>query len=271
MTAGSDAPVQLSVLDDTAYLWLCDPASRNALSRRAYHELGRLLATVVADENIRFIVLRGAGGLFSSGGDLKELAAGIGPQFLADYWRRMSDTIVTFRQAPQIVISVVEGVAAGAGASLALAADIVLAESTARFRWNFVRLGLMPDAGATRVLPRSLGWALARDYLLTGRWMSAQEAFTWGLVSRLAKAADIDAELLSLLTELRKAPAPALALAKNLMADSDPDGFESQVRREGVYQLAAALSSDVPALATQVLRESRSRRAQHETEGEKHV
>jgi enoyl-CoA hydratase/carnithine racemase len=251
-------PVRLSVDDDVARIWLDDPSSRNALSRSTYHELGRIVAQVVPRDDVRFIVLRGAEGLFSSGGDLKELASGLGPQYLPDYWSRMSRVIAALRQAPQVVISVVEGVAAGAGASLALAADIVIAESAARFRWNFVWLGLMPDAGATQILPRSLGWARARDYLLTGKWMSAPDALTFGLISRVATAAEVDTELLSLLTELRKAPAPALALAKNLLADSDPGGFENQIRREGVYQLAAALSSDVGTLATQVLHESRS-------------
>lgn len=271
MTAGPDGPVHLSIIDDTAYIRLDDPASRNALSRAMYHELGRILALVVPQEDVRFIVLRGADGLFSSGGDLKQLATGLDSQYLPDYWRRMSAVIGTLRQAPQIVISVVEGIAAGAGASLALAADIIIAESATRFRWNFVWLGLMPDAGATHVLPRSLGWARARDYLLTGKWMSAQDALSCGLVSRLVSTAEIDAELLSLLTELRRAPASALALAKNLLADSDPAGFENQVRREGVYQLAAALSSDVKTLATQVLNESRSKNAQSANGGQPHV
>src|SRR5699024_10140180 len=125
---------------------------------------------------LRFIVLAGDGGIFSSGGDLSELESELPADYVDDYWSRMRGTIVALSEIDQIVISKIEGAAIGAGAALALAADIVIAEATAKIRFPFVHLGFVPDAGSTWIVPRNAGFAIARDLLLTGRWVDMSEA-----------------------------------------------------------------------------------------------
>lgn len=236
--------VHVSVNGGTATVTLDRPQVRNALAFEVHHRLGDEIAAIAARPEIRFIVLRGANGFFSSGGDLSDIAKGFGPDYLRDYWQRMNASIVRFRTVPQIVVAAVEGAALGAGAALALAADIVLASSDARFRWNFVKLGLLPDAGTSVTLTRCMGPARAREVLMTGRWMGAEEAHASGIVSRLAACGQMDGELGRLLAELMEAPTHTLALLKNLLEGVSATDLAAAARLEGVYQLAAAASGD---------------------------
>jgi enoyl-CoA hydratase/carnithine racemase len=229
---------------DVAYITLDRPSVRNAVSRRLHHELGDVIYRVGQDVDIRFIVLAGSGGTFSSGGDLQELGEGLPPEYVFDYWRRMNSTIVQLRTARQIVVAAVQGSAVGAGAALALAADIVVAEQGSRFRFSFVHLGLLPDAGTNLTLAQSVGMARARDLLLSGRWISAVEAHRTGMIARLAAHDKLDDEVALVLTSLRQAPGSTLALAKSLLDNIGSPQFASAVRTEGVYQLSAAYSTD---------------------------
>jgi enoyl-CoA hydratase/carnithine racemase len=191
--------------------------------------------------------------MFSSGGDLGQLRDGLPADYLADYWRRMSETILQMRSVPQIVIAAVEGAAVGAGAALALGADFVVAEQSARFRFNFVHLGLLPDAGTTVFLPAAVGMAKARDLLLSGRWLGAEEAHEIGLIARVAPSGELLGAVDSLIGELRAAPAAALGLAKNLLDRSALAALHTSVQSEGVYQLAAAFYGEYQAQIGRVL------------------
>lgn len=231
------ASVLTEVSGDVACLTLSAPGRRNPVSRAVQHELGTELRRITCDDGVRFVVLRGEGGNFSSGGDLEELKDGLPPNYVSDYWERMGKTVLHLRNIDQIVICAVQGVALGAGAALALAGDVVLAEEDARFRFQFVHLGLMPDAGTSWLLPTAVGLPVARDLLLTGRWISALEAHQRGLVARIVPAGSIETAITSLLDELRIAPKETLSLVKNLLRRDD---FSATVRMEGVYQQAAA-------------------------------
>src|ERR1700733_8261125 len=176
------ASVLTEVSGDVACLTLSAPGRRNPVSRAVQHELGTELRRITCDDGVRFVVLRGEGGNFSSGGDLEELKDGLPLNYVSDYWERMGKTVLHLRNIDQIVICAVQGVALGAGAALALAGDVVLAEEDARFRFQFVHLGLMPDAGTSWLLPTAVGLPVARDLLLTGRWISALEAHQRGLI-----------------------------------------------------------------------------------------
>lgn len=251
--------VRLSCVGDVAYLTLDRPAVRNALAFRTHHELGRALDAVSSDPAIRFVVLRGQGGNFSSGGDLSDLSGDLGADYLADYWQRMNGTVLRVRSMPQIVIAMVEGAAIGAGAALALAADIVLADREARFRWSFVHLGLIPDAGSSVLLPRIAGISRSRDLLLTGRWVDAQEAHRIGLIARISAPGELDRSLEGLLDELRQASSQALAMTKSLLEGTTLSDLAAGVRSEGAYQVAAASSGEYRSRVTQ--RSGRSRRS----------
>jgi enoyl-CoA hydratase/carnithine racemase len=244
---------------DTATVTIANPRTRNAVSRAVHHEMTHVLRGVADDPAVRFVVLRGSDGIFSSGGDLTELAEGLSEDYVADYWTRMTGTVLALRSMSQIVVSVIEGAAVGAGAALALAADIVVAEPTARFKFSFVHLGLMPDAGASWILPRLVGPVVARDLLLTGRWLSAEEAYRRGLVARLCGEEGIDAAVESLFAELRYAPAETLAQAKNMLEAHAQADFASAVRAEGQQQKAAAATGHYLEILPRII--NRSKRA----------
>lgn len=248
--------VQTDVNGDVARLTLSDPRTRNAVSRPVHHELAYHLREITRRPEVRFVILRGADGLFSSGGNLNELAEGLGADYVRDYWERMAGTVLAMRTMNQIVISVIEGAAIGAGAALGLAADVVVAERTARFKFSFVHLGLVPDAGATWLLPRLVGPAVARDLLLSGRWLRAEEAHERGLVARLSDEGCIDEAVDGLLRELRYAPAVTLGLTKNLLESHSNADLASAVRAEGVQQQAAAATGHYLQILPRLLRRS---------------
>lgn len=254
--------VRLDVDEDVAHVWLCDPDTRNAVSRTVHHQLAAVLRRITDDPGIRFVVLRGEGGMFSSGGDLTELSNGLPTNYVADYWTRMSGTVVTLRSMQAVVIAGVEGAAVGAGAALALAADIVIAEQDVRMRFPFAHLGLMPDAGTSFVLPGLVGPAVARDLVLTGRWIGAAEAHERGLIARLAPTGAIGAEVKSVIDELRQSPARTLGLVKNMMDATSMVGFVTAVRAEGVQQEAAAASGEYRDFLARVVDRTSSTRNQ---------
>jgi 2-(1,2-epoxy-1,2-dihydrophenyl)acetyl-CoA isomerase len=244
--------VSWRVEHDTAYVTLRG-AKRNALSRSVYHELGDCLEEIALRPDIRFVVLAGADGVFSSGGDLTELQNGLPQDYLDDYLRRMHRSVVAIGMMDQIVISVIEGAAIGAGAALAMSADIVLAEATAQMRLSFVHIGYVPDAGVTWLLPRNAGFAVARDMLLTGRSISMQEARQSGLISRIAEPGCLSALLESVLEELRLAPPRSLALTKHLINTPEREAMTSALRAEGATQPVAAAAQDTNHLVAAVL------------------
>ncbi|WP_162248485.1 enoyl-CoA hydratase/isomerase family protein [Microbacterium sp. Root61] len=238
--------VVCSEVGSVAYLTLTGPR-KNALAREMHHALAAQLDRLKDRADIEFIVLRGAGGVFSSGGDVTQLADGLPESYVDDYMRRMEGTIGAMRQMDQIVIAAIEGAAIGAAAALALSADIVIAEEDAKIRLSFVRLGFVPDAGATYLLPRAVGGARASDLLMTGRWISVAEACSAGLVSRSCEHGSISEAVEGVLDELRQSPPHALAMTKHLINRRDQTEFMAAVREEGESQpVAAALtSSDV--------------------------
>lgn len=244
--------VHVSVSGDTAFVTLCDARNRNAVSRKMYHDLASVLSQI-SPTALRFVVLRGADGLFSSGGDLKEIAPGLPEDYVTDYWQRMTGTILAMRAMPQITIAALEGAAVGAGAAVALSCDMVIAESTSRMRFTFTRIGLLPDAGTTVILPRLLGAAVARDLLFTGRWLGAAEAQQRGLIARTCPVGEIDQAVEELLAELRFSPASALGMVKNLIDTHSLRDLTAGVRAEGVQQYAAAASGEYKAYIDRVL------------------
>lgn len=243
--------VVCSEVGSVAYLTLTGPR-KNALARDMHHSLAAQLERLKDRADIEFVVLRGAGGVFSSGGDVTQLADGLPETYVDDYMRRMEGTIGAMRQMDQIVIAAIEGAAVGAAAALALSADIVIAEEDAKIRLSFVRLGFVPDAGATYLLPRAVGGARASDLLMTGRWISVVEACSAGLISRSCARGSITDAVEGVLDELRQSPPHALAMTKHLINRRDHSDFMAAVREEGESQpLAASMTS--PDVADAVL------------------
>jgi enoyl-CoA hydratase/carnithine racemase len=206
------------------------PERKNPLTFESYAEL-RDLFRGLADENnkrglnevddVRAIVLSGAGGNFCSGGDVHEI---IGPltkmnyQQLLDFTRMTGDLVKAMRHCPQPIVSAVDGVCAGAGAILAMASDLRLGTSRSKTAFLFTRVGLAGcDMGACALLPRIIGQGRTSELLFTGRSMSGDEAAAWGFFNRIVAPETVVDEALQLATELANGPTFAHAMTKRML------------------------------------------------------
>ena len=217
----------------------------NALTNHLLDELSAALGRAAADPAIRAVVITGAGRAFSSGQDLKTAAAGGFVDVSTFLREHYAPVIHAMRTIDKPVIAAVNGVAAGAGFSLALAADLRIAAESATFVQAFVRIGLVPDAGSTFFLPRLIGYARAAEMMMLGETVSAQRALEIGLVNRVAA----DDQMLPLTQELaeRLARGPrAVGMIKRLLShtwDEDND-LDAQLGHEEAAQQVAVTTTD---------------------------
>lgn len=215
------------------------PEARNAINWTVRRRLRDVLAAAAADPAVRVVVMRGDERAFCSGGDIKEMGGGRADDLAK---LAMAGQIVTsIAGMPQPVVAVVRGHAAGAGFSLALGCDLVVADDTAVFSAPFVRRGLVPDMGASHWLTRHLGPHRAKDILLTGRSLSAAEAADLGIVSRLCRPADLDAEVDRLVAALAESSPTATSLTKRLVNQALDRDLAAALDTE---QMAQALAAD---------------------------
>lgn len=225
------------------------PARKNALNEDLFARLTDLCAGLRADPSVRVLVLTGAGDTFCAGYDIDEVGriAALPPLDLLALLHRQAEAITGLTALPQTVIAAVDGSAVGAGLSLALAADIRLAAPGARFRASFVRMGLSGgDMGASWLLPRLTGLGFASDMMLTGRFVTADEALDRGLVSRVTGPGDLDGAALGLAAEIAANSPVSLALTKQvLQANTDAPSLAAALEREAPLQVVAAHSPDV--------------------------
>lgn len=213
-----DEAVLLKRQDRVATLVLNRPRVMNAMNEALAQGLKDALDRVSADPGVRVVVIEGAGGNFSSGADFSLLdtpqEAGFGaPEWLAGL-DRLGAVIRLLREMPQPVVAKVRGVAVGAGANLALAADFVLAAHEARFCEIFVSIGLILDAGGTYFLPRLVGLAKARELALLGDMIDGRQAAAMGLIHRSVDEKQLDAEALALAGRLAGKSLTALSYIK---------------------------------------------------------
>jgi enoyl-CoA hydratase len=236
------------------------PARRNALTFAMFGELRRLCDAVAADDSVRVLILTGAGAGFCAGLDLDDAATL--PEMSAGEFLRgqegWADAIAAFRRLPKPVIAAVNGPAAGAGFSLALAADIRLAAPGARFNAAFVRIGLTGgDCGTSWMLPRIVGLGLAGEILLTGRFVDAEEAARIGLVNRVVPADRLLADALALGADITGNSPLGVRLTKQvLQVNVDAPSLEAALELENRNQALAGRTEDM-AEALTAFRENR--------------
>jgi len=215
------------------------PARRNALAPALRQEMLRILDRVESDPEIRAIVVTGAGGTFCSGGDLSGMDVR-GPLQGRERLRAAHDMIRLMVAGSTPVIAAVEGWCAGAGMSLACACDTVVASVDARFMAAFGKVGLMADLGLAYTLPLRVGHARAREILLYGEPITAEEALRIGLVDQLVPAgAVLDAAMARARILAAQAPA-AVALTKQMLAE----GLDAALNQERHYQSLLFLTRD---------------------------
>jgi 2-(1,2-epoxy-1,2-dihydrophenyl)acetyl-CoA isomerase len=210
------------------------PDRLNALSHALLVDLRALLADLEADETVRAIVLTGAGRAFSAGADL----AG-GPSDTEEVLRRYYNPLISEMVGMNTpMVAAVNGVAAGAGFALALACDLRIASAAAAFQLSFVKVGLVPDAGSTWLLPRAVGLTRAMEISLLGTRVSATQALTWSLVNEVVDAEDLDTRSHELATHLAGLSASVGPIRRLLLKGLDSD-LPAQLEREALAQGAA--------------------------------
>ncbi len=240
--------ILLAVRDGVAVVTLNRPDKLNAFAGDMRERLGEALGRVAADRAVRVLVITGAGKGFCSGGDVHHMvdlkARGAGFDALAPLLHA-GRTIATRLAAFRIpVIAAVNGVAAGAGCNLALACDVRLASSEARFGETFVRIGLSPDWGGTYHLPRLAGTAAALDLCWTGELLDAEAALRLGLVQHLFPAAEFELRWRDYAARLAASPATGVRATKRMIRASRSRTLEQCLEAESVAQAACWASAD---------------------------
>jgi enoyl-CoA hydratase/carnithine racemase len=228
-----------------AILTLNRPEKLNALTpRMLWHEIPPALDEVAGDPAVGVLVITGSGRGFSSGADVSGLSRSIGAGAKRadaafespEPWGMRYAFVERLRNLPKPTIAAVNGVAAGAGLSIALACDLRIASRNARFSSVFVRRGLVPDCGATFFLPRLLGTAKALELMYTGDIIEAQEAERLGLVNQVVPAEDLMPTTLGLASRIAEGPPVALALTKRIVYHRLEHDLLSQVEYEAYNQ-----------------------------------
>ncbi len=209
------------------------PEARNSLTFESWREIEAALGGLCDDAEVRAIVIAGAGGFFSAGGDVKSLpAAGFRATAPAERVALGHRVITAIRTAPVPVIAAVEGAAVGAGWSLALACDLIVASGTARFSAPFVGLGVVPDGGIAWFLTRRLGRHRASALLLSNERLDADAALALGLVNRLTQPGDAEAEAIALAEALHCDVPHAVELTKALIDRAENEDLPAFMRAE---------------------------------------
>ncbi len=223
---------------DALVLSLSAPQTRNALTPQASAAGVEALQTATDDHSVRCIVLRGEGEHFCAGGDLdalrarRELGDADGRAAQQQAVTQLGAFVAALRSCPKPVIAAVEGAAAGAGASLALACDLIVAADDARFVMSYGRIGLTPDGGASWQLARQLPRALALQALWLAEPMSAAQWQQWGLVNLVVRRGEALAQALGLAARLAAMSPQALAGAKELVDAAHANTLTQQLRAE---------------------------------------
>ncbi|MDQ7801917.1 MAG: enoyl-CoA hydratase-related protein [Armatimonadota bacterium] len=193
------------------------PHVRNALSARLLDELTRALDAFEADPDCRVVVLTGDDRAFAAGADIQEFVGQSAVSMIAGHRPGAWDRI---RRFPKPLVAAVSGYCLGGGWELAMLCDLVVASETARFGQPEIHLGIIPGAGGTQRLPRLIGKHRAMELILTGRQLTAQEAYTWGVVNRVAPAETYLQDALTLAREIAQKAPVAARLAKEAVLRS---------------------------------------------------
>jgi len=231
---------RFALADGVATVTLDRPDKLNALTFEAYADLRDLLAELTHRADVRVLVVRGSGRAFCSGGDVNEIIGAtlsMSPDQLLAFTRMTGEVIRGMRECPVPIIAAVHGMAAGAGAVIALAADFRVCTPAARFAFLFTKVGLSgADMGAAYLLPRLVGLGHATRLLMLGDTVNADEAFRIGLVSSLAEADEFEEAVSGLASRLASGPTQAYAQTKALLTREQDMSLSAAVELEAMTQ-----------------------------------
>ena len=246
--------------DSVATVTFDRPERLNALTFEAYADLRELLAELPIREDVRALVLTGTGKGFCSGGDVHDIIGalqGLGPRELLDFTRMTGAVVQRMRECPLPIIAAVNGVAAGAGAVIALAADFRLLSRSASFSFLFTKVGLAgADMGSAYLLPRLLGLARATELLLLGEKLEAERAYELGLANQVVEDDELPKAAADLARRLVEGPALAYATTKMLLTRELDMDLGGALELEAMAQ-ALLMKSDDHAEFYRAFREGR--------------
>lgn len=244
MTTTMDGSLLAQVKDGVLKLTLNRPDALNAFTVPLMEGLHQAFKDAAKDAAVRAVVLTGAGRAFCVGQDLKEHLERK-PSFLDELQKRFNPLVLRIRSLEKPVVAVVNGAAAGAGMSLALACDFRLAARAASFHTAFAKIGLAPDSGNLFFLSRYAGAARAFELEALGRPLSAEEALAWGVVNRVFPSETLEAEAAAFAKTLAEGPARAFALTKRMFNDMlFARDLASQLDSEAYLQELAGRTAD---------------------------
>ncbi len=238
--------ITLERRDGVATLTLNRPDAANSIDIPLARELMDAAIACDEDPDVRAVVLTGAGKMFCAGGDLRSFAeagAGIAAR-LKELTAYLHAAISRLTRMDAPVIAAVNGIAAGAGFSLAIAADLTIASDSAAFVMAYTNAGLVPDGSSTFFLPRRIGDRRTRELMLTNRKLTAAEAFDWGLVNQVVPAAELMPTATQLAATLATGPTRSFGAVKALLNESFEHGLESQMELEARAIAGASLTPD---------------------------
>ncbi|MDP9271564.1 MAG: enoyl-CoA hydratase-related protein [Chloroflexota bacterium] len=232
----------VSVADGVQTITLNRPESLNALNAEMRHALLDAFKAAGRDPGVRAVLLTGAGRGFCSGADLR---GGAGERSFRQVLSSEYNPLITaIRELPKPVVAAVNGVAAGAGVSLALACDLVYAAHEARFILAFARIGLVPDSGVTRTLVRALGRHRAAELAFTGDPLSADDAVASGLITGVVPGPELLAHAGGVARRLASGPTRAIGLTKRLINTAEDANLAESLATEAALQELAGRTAD---------------------------
>ena len=236
------------IVDAIAVLSLDRPERKNPLTFESYAELRDWFRALVYADDVKAVVFGSNGGNFCSGGDVHDI---IGPLLQKDmkgllaFTRMTGDLVKAMMNCGKPVIAAVDGVCVGAGAIIAMAADLRLATPEAKTAFLFTRIGLAGcDMGACAILPRLVGQGRAAELLFIGRSMSATEGERWGFFNRIVAAEELEAEAIALARRLAEGPAFAHMMTKTMLAQEWSMGIEQALEAEAQAQAICMQTQD---------------------------
>jgi 2-(1,2-epoxy-1,2-dihydrophenyl)acetyl-CoA isomerase len=231
-------------VQDVATVTFNRPEARNAIDVRMREELVGTFDELEADETVRAIILTGAGGHFSAGGDVKTMAKRHTAAEGRARVELLNRFVLRLFNFPKPTLAMVDGFAVGAGCNIALGCDLVIASDRARFGEVFAKIGLVPDGGGTWLLPRLVGLAKAKELVFTADIIAAAEALRIGLVNRVVPAAELEATTRALAAKIAAGPPATLALAKSLLNRASTVELPAALELEAFAQGQAITSED---------------------------
>lgn len=245
--------LQFEKSDSVGYITLNRPEKRNPINIDTHRELRECFDLCDYDDDIRAVVIRGAGGNFSAGGDLNAMKARIdaGIRGTRQVCRLGAETNLRLLNVKKPVIACIEGAVTGAGISLALSCDFQIISATAKCAFSFVNIGFVPDSGAAYLVTRAIGTTRAKDLFMSGRFFSGAEAAQWGLFTEAVSPNELEERVSKYIKKYASGPSVAYAGIKTMINRAQyasyADGIQTEIDAQGACELTEDYAEAVTA------------------------